>query len=67
MDNLRIEAVYRIQHRHEDQWHEMQRRPHGTQPGGDIERELGRGHVYECMRCDERVTVVPHGLTDAAE
>lgn len=54
----RLEAVYRLQHRHDDgEWVEM--RPHHDPAEHDPERSWARGTIFRCTTCAESASVVP--------
>jgi hypothetical protein len=44
-----------VQHRHGDQWFEMEER--GPATAGDPERDWAHGRVYYCTPCDEEIRV----------
>ncbi|HEV8516581.1 MAG TPA: hypothetical protein VGQ47_02950 [Candidatus Limnocylindrales bacterium] len=59
----RLEAVYRLQHRHDDgEWREM--RPHHSPADHDPERSWERGVVFQCTTCEETATIIPGELED---
>ncbi len=58
MDRLRAaELELQMRHRHGDEWVPM-RREHDP-ANLDIERQLGRGTIYRCERCEEYIQVEP--------
>lgn len=55
----RLDAVYRVMHRHPDGWAEMQPRSHHAPADHDPERAWGRGVIFACEACQESVTLLP--------
>ena len=63
MDRLRaVELELQMRHRHGDEWVPMRREHEAADH--DIERQLTRGTIYRCERCDEYVQVESPVLDD---
>lgn len=58
MDARILYALDRMQHRHGSEWYPMEEMTPAHDPAAtDIERNLGRYHVYRCTRCDEDIRI----------
>lgn len=47
----------RVQHRHANEWYEMEERSEEHAPR-DMDRDLARGRVFHCQQCDEYIRIV---------
>ena len=59
MDRLHTELDFRLQHRHGDgSWGTLVPEPHSPAEK-DPERSWGKGRIYACTSCSEKVVVTP--------